>query len=332
MLLAGGFPVIYGGVLEGKFQRTCEQANGMNVWHESVPERDGNATADLALPGCTTGIGFGQFHFVDEREYSYFLRPARARAQLSTSPAKLTPGMPILMTFTLRDYQGNPVQELVRDHNRIMHVIVASKDFSVFSHIHAEDLGPITPEMLRTARFPVRYTFPKSGQYLVSADFMVRGYLFSDEFYLNVGEPNTMSAPKSEVLTLRENIDGYYVTLKTSPPMLKANALATLDYRVEKDHKLFTEMNPYLAVPMHISIIRDDLMGFLHIHGLLPVSFVGKLLGENIHASHLFLPSKFGPDIEATNVVFPSSGVYHIFGEFNVAGKVVVTQFTVPVE
>ena len=136
----------------------------MNVWHESVPERDGKATADLALPGCTVGIGLGQYHFVDAREFAYFERPARARAQLATSPAVLAPNVPIVLTFTLRDYQGNPVQDLVLDHNRIIHVVIASKDFSVFSHIHVEDSGPVTPEMLKTAVFPVHYTFPKPGQ------------------------------------------------------------------------------------------------------------------------------------------------------------------------
>ena len=186
--------------------------------------------------------------------------------------------------------------------------------------------------MLKTAVFPVHYTFPKPGSYLVSADFTERGYLFSDQFYLNVGPSSTMSAPASESFSLQENVDGYDVTLKTSPARLKAGAPATLDYHIEKNGKPLTEMDPYLAVPMHISIIRDDLMGFLHIHGLLPVSLVGKLLGESVHASHLLLPNKFGPDIEATNFAFPSAGIYHIFGEFSVAGKVVVSQFTVRVE
>jgi hypothetical protein len=70
----------------------------------------------------------------------------------------------------------------------------------------------------------------------------------------------------------------------------------------------------------------------LHIHGLLPVSLVGKLLGERTHASCLFPPNRFGPDIEATNCSFPSAGIYHFFGEFNASGKVVVTQFKVKVE
>ena len=327
-----GIPAVSSGVLESAFQRACEDTNVMNVWHESVPERDGKATADLALPGCTTGIGLGQYHFVDPREFTYFMRPARARSQLETDPAVLTPGVPVLLTFTLRDYQNNPVQDLVLDHNRIIHVIVASQDFSVFSHIHTEDFTPVTPAMLKAAIFPVRYTFPKPGHYLVSADFMERGYAFSDQFYLNVGASLAANESKNETFSQRENIDGYDVTLKTSPARLRGGAPATLDYHIEKDRRPVVEMTPYLAVPMHISIIRDDLMGFLHIHGLLPVSLAGKMLGESIHASHLLLPNKFGPDIEATNFAFPSAGIYHIFGEFSVAGKVVVSQFTVQVE
>ena len=332
LYLGGGFPAVSPGVLESPFQQSCEQSNIMNVWHESVPERAGEATSDLALPGCTVGLGLGQFHLVDAREFAYFVRPARARAQLATKPATLEPNVPTTLTFTLRDSQGNPVQGLVLDHNRILHVVIASKDFSVFAHIHAEDLGPITPEMLKTAEFSTRYTFPKPGEYLVSVDYSERAYLFSDQFYLKVGAADMMSAPTSESLASKENVDGYDVTLKTSPATLKAGTAATLDYHIEKNGKPFTEMSPYLAVPMHISIIRDDLMGFLHIHGLLPVSFAGKLFGESIHASHLLLPDKFGPDIEASDFAFPSAGVYHVFGEFNAGGKIVVTHFTVRVE
>jgi copper transport protein len=332
LCLAGGFPALTPGVLASPFERSCEETNVMNVWHESVPERDGKATADLAMPGCTVGIGLGQYHFVDAREFAYFIRPARAKALLATSPADLLSNVPITLTFTLRDILGNPVRDLVLDHNRIVHVVIASQDFSVFAHIHTEDIGPVTPEMIKAAAFPVHYTFPKPGHYLVSVDYAERGYIFSDQFYLNVGPSSTMGAPQNENFSLQGKFDGYDVTLKTSPATLKAGAPATLDYHIEKDGKPLTDMTPYLAVPMHISIIRDDLMGFLHIHGLLPVSLTGKLLGESIHASHLLLPDKFGPDIEATNFSFPSVGIYHIFGEFSAAGKVVVTQFTVRVE
>ncbi len=328
----GGFPGLYRGVLESSFQRSCEDSNVMNVWHESVPERDGLATSDLALPGCTTGIGLGRFHFVDAREFAYFIRPARAKAQLAIHPAAVEPGVPTLLTFTLRDFQGNPVYDLVLDHNRILHVVIASADFQVFSHIHAEDFAPVTAAMREAAEFSVRYTFPKAGRYLVSVDFMERGYAFSDQFYLNAGQSTEPAAAGNETFPLEKTFDGYVVKLKTYPATLKAGAPATLDYHFEKAGKPAADLNPYLAVPMHLSIIREDLGEFLHIHGILPVSFIGKLLGENIHASHLFLPDHFGPDIEVTNFSFPSPGVYHVFGEVSAAGKVVVTQFVVKVE
>jgi hypothetical protein len=304
----------------------------MNVWHESVPMRAGNATTDLAVPGCTVGIGLGQYHFADAREFAFFERPSRARAQLAIHPEAITPDTTTTLTFTLRDAQGHPVQDLVLDHNRIMHVVIVSQDFSVFSHIHAEDLGPITPAMIKAAVFQVQYTFPKEGHYMISVDFTQRAYIFSDQFYVSVGTAGVMGSPGNADLSLRKKFDGYDVALTTSPPNLKAGAPATLGYHIEKDGKPFTGMNPYLAVPMHLSIVRDDLMQFLHTHGLLPVSPIGKLLGESIHASHLFLPNKFGPDVEVTNFSFAAPGTYHVFGEFSSAGKVVVTQFTVKVE
>ena len=309
----------------------------MDVWHESVPERDGKATADLALPGCTVGIGPTAISFPQEHaKVVLFERPAKARAQLATEPGALEPNIPVLLTFRLQDYQGNPIADLVLDHNRIAHVIIASNDFSVFSHIHAEDSGPVTPQMLKTRYFLCITRSPSPANIWFPWTLWREPILFSDQFYLKVGLPNTtgsaMTGPASDPSTRQENIGGYGVTFKTSPARLRAGVAATLNYHVTKDGKPFTEMNPYLAVPMHISIIRDDLMGFLHIHGLLPVSLGGKLLGESIHASHLLLPDKFGPDIEATNFTFPSAGIYHIFGEFSAEGKVVVSQFTVRVD
>jgi copper transport protein len=332
LLLAGGIPILSAGVLESRFQRACENANPLNMWHEDVPERDGDATADFAVPGCTIGMGLGQYHLADPREFAYFERPARARAQLVAHPEPLVAGVPTMLTFTLRDYQGRPIEDLVLDHNRIMHVVIASRDFSVFSHIHAEDLGPITPEMREASTFAVRYTFPRDGRYLVSVDYTERAYIFSDQFYLDVGSSSEMGDPLSDNFSRTGKVNGYDVALKTSPRTLTAGTPAKLDYHIERDGRPVTDLRPYLAVPMHISIIRSDLMGFLHVHGFLPVSAMGEILGENAHASHLFLPNRFGPDIEATNFAFPSPGTYHVFGEFNAAGKVVVTHFVVRVD
>jgi hypothetical protein len=34
----------------------------------------------------------------------------------------------------------------------------------VFAHLHPEDFGAVTPEMIQDARFSVNYSFPKAGQ------------------------------------------------------------------------------------------------------------------------------------------------------------------------
>ena len=44
-----------------------------------------------------------------------------------------------------------------------------------------------------------------------------------------------------------------------------------------------------------------------------------------------FVPDHFGPKIQAS-ITFPQPDLYDIFGEFKVAGKVVLTSFIVRVE
>ncbi len=323
----------HGSVLISGFERECENFNILDIWHESAPERAGKATSDISVPGCTLGVGLGQYHFADEREFKYFIRPSEASATLDVSPKTIQPGVPAILTFKFKDKQGNPVQDLVIDHDRILHAVIVNSDFSSFSHVHVEDAGPVTPEMLKTATFPVRYTFPAAGYYMVSVDFTVRAQIFSFQFYENIGHVADIPKPAdnfSDVQVLKGNFDGYDVTLNTSK--LNSNYSSVLDYHIEKDGQPVTDLNPYLAVPMHISLIRDDLGAFKHTHGLLPVSFIGQLLGETIHQSHLYLPDKFGPDIEAANFKFPTPGNYYIFGEFRHNGRIIVTKFPVKVQ
>ncbi|GEM_PF-6120516 len=77
----GGSHTAHSGILESVFQRVCEKGGIMNVWHESVPERAGRATSDVAVAGCAVGLGVGQYHFSDSREYAYFMQSAQPAAR-----------------------------------------------------------------------------------------------------------------------------------------------------------------------------------------------------------------------------------------------------------
>ncbi len=330
ILLGGAFGVRLR-LIESSFQKLCEknQAQTYFMWHESAPERAGKATSDLAVPGCMVGIGQGAYHFADEREFIYFTRPAEVEARLQTSDS-LTAGKPAVLTFSLKDYDGDPVTDLSLDHNRILHTVIVSQDFSVFSHVHVEDTQAVTLEMLKSGQFPVAYTFPKAGKYLVAVDFTIRARPFSESFYVDVSGP-ALESQVADDFALNKNFGDYNVSLGLSSAGPKAGQPITLNYHITQNQKPVLNLEPYLAVPMHISVVREDLQKYVHIHGLLPQSLGDKILGTGIHTQHLFLPQSFGPDITAF-LSFPSAGVYHIFGEFKHNGKVVPTDFMVLVE
>src|SRR5271169_6597801 len=72
-------------------------------------------------------------------------------ASITTKPERITVGTPTTVVFSLKDREGKPVEDLTIHHDRLIHVVIASQDFSVFAHIHPQDVGPITPEMKKTA-------------------------------------------------------------------------------------------------------------------------------------------------------------------------------------
>ena len=94
---------------------------------------------------------------------------------LVTDPSKITAEIPVTITVSIKDPGGRPLQGLAVSHERMLHVLIVGQDMKSFAHIHPEDDGPITREMLKKAVFPLRFTFPKSGEYLVGVDFFAAG-------------------------------------------------------------------------------------------------------------------------------------------------------------
>jgi hypothetical protein len=255
------------------------------------------------------------------------MKGAEVIVDLETDPASIKAGSPATILFSIKDLEGRPLQDLTITHDRLLHVIMVSKDFSVFAHIHPEDLGPITPEMKKTGRFPVRYTFPKAGQYLIALDSAVKDSPFSEHFSVDVtGEPQMGSMEKD--FTREKRFGDYTVTLRVTPERISAGAKVTLSYLIRKNGTAVNDLQPYLSAPMHIAVISADLNSFIHAHGELPGTPSDQSQGGH---HHLTVPEKFGPVIEAL-LSFPANGVYQIFGEVKHQGKVLLTSFVIEVE
>ena len=255
----------------------------------------------------------------------YAARPESVVVRLETNPAKINAGTPVSITVHLEDRKGRPLQGLMAHHERVLHAIIIGRDLNVFAHIHPEDLGMLTDVMLDTAMFPLRYTFPKAGAYIVGVDFATEDGVYSKTASLFVsGQPN-MGEPKID-LSRSKNFGQYRVTFAPFPKSIKAGEETTIKYFFQKNGKPVTDLQPYLGAPMHLAVVRSDLTQFMHTHGVIP----GEPQAQHDHMHSMTL-GKFGPKLEAA-IVFPVKGVYRIFSQVKHKGKVLLFNFMVSVQ
>ncbi|MEW6587041.1 MAG: hypothetical protein AB1442_15710 [Nitrospirota bacterium] len=242
------------------------------------------------------------------------MAPSTARAGITTS-----------LFFTVKDAEGNPIRNLTVSHERILHVIIISKDFSVFAHIHPEDFIPAS-SLAKTDKYELRYVFPKAGEYLIAADFAVKDVLFSRRVRVTVeGEP-PMSMIREDFSRIKDF--GDYRVVLDAPERVSAGHKTVLGYQVSEKGIPVTDLEPHLGAPMHLSIILTDLNRFIHAHGYRP--------GSESHAHpighiHGTVRERYGPEIDA-EVVFPMKGIYKVFSEIKHKGKVRLLDFFVNVE
>jgi copper resistance protein D len=241
---------------------------------------------------------------------------------LKTMPAEIRAGIPVKMTVHIEDKGGKPVKGLLTHHERILHVVIVGQDLKVFAHIHPEDLGAITQTMLEQAVFPLSYTFPKAGEYLVGLDFATEKNLYSDSVNIKAEGSPHMTGPHID-LSRSKTFGKYNVALVSSPAKIKVGVETLLTWHVEQNGKPVTDLQPYLGAPMHISVVSANLQSFMHVHGMLPGETHAGFDQENA--------AMFGPDIEST-ILFPYKGTYALFGQVSHAGKVLLFEFMVEVQ
>jgi hypothetical protein len=244
-------------------------------------------------------------------------------ASIEIEPEHLSVGTPATIVFSIRDRQGRPITDLTVHHDRLIHVVITSQDFSIFAHIHPEDFGPVTPQMKKNARYPLKFTFLKAGRYIIGIDFAVKGQPVSKHFVIHVdGEP-LMGQPKED-LGKEKQFGGLDVKLSSMPDHIIAGEEVTLSYLFGKGGKAVTNLEPYLSGPMNLAIISSDLTHFIHIPEMPAM--------EHHHMKmDMRVPDKFGPEVDV-HVVFPSKGLYQIFGQVAYQGEVIATSFMVKVD
>jgi hypothetical protein len=273
-------------------------------------------------------------HSHEMHQHSTVPAPPEPVVDMETTPAEITAGDQATIAFTIRDDDNKPIRDLVITHDRLIHVVIISEDLSVFGHIHAEDLGPITTEMKDNARFPVRFTFPKAGKYTIAVDFAVGDRGYSELLDVEVSGSPAMGKMQSN-FDREKNFDGYQIKLSVSPEQPVAGKETVLRYTIMKDGKPVSDIEPYLSAAMHLAVINEGRGNyFVHAHGDRPdaAQHTGHAGHMASHMGHSSPPGAvYGPEIEA-HVVFPAKGTYKIFSEIRHQGKVRLLDFMVNVQ
>lgn len=207
------------------------------------------------------------------------------------------------LRFTVRDSAGRPVTAYQREHEKELHLVVASRDLVTYRHLH--------PTRAADGTWSTPVDLPRAGGYRVFADFTPAA---KDAGNLTLGadlaasgryEPARLPASDNTART-----HGYQVELAGS---LRPGKASELKFKVSRDGEPVNDLQPYLGAYGHLVALRSGDLAYLHVHPR----------GEAGDAT-----TAPGPDVSFTATA-PSDGTYRLFLDFRHRGEVHTAAFTV---
>jgi Cu+-exporting ATPase len=226
--------------------------------------------------------------------------------------------MPTTLRFTLTSPStGKPVTNLALEHEKLMHLVIVSRDLTYFAHVHPDSTG-------KPGEFAIAHIFPAQGDYVLYDEFaQTNGEDETHRFDLKVGGANSPPAQLTPNIAPAE-ADGYKVWLTPSSPT-RAGEQSTFVLEVTRDGKPVTDLQPYLAAAAHIVILDQKADGFQHTH-----AWPGQTPPKDEMAAMAALPANFGSD-SVFIASFDKPGLYKIWAQFSHQGQIITVSWVVPV-
>ena len=281
-------------------------------------------------------------------------------ASAGLNPEQPRAGEPTTLTFSFTNPDGTPASDLMMHHARRVHVLVVSEDLGSVAHIHPQDFGAVTAEIVRSGKYSVIHTFPKAGRYIVGVDVMSPKGELGKQFIVNVtGSPNMGDAKNDlrrekcfkgypergldryteTVFTTEAEVacpQGYKITMTPSVRAIVAGEDVQLTYHVERDGHAVANLAPYLDAAIHLAIVPSSLDTLLHRHGNPEMMSHGaqptmpmKMKMPGMH--HGAVPSAFGPELVSEPITFPRAGLYQVFAQAKHEGRIIFSNFMIEV-
>ena len=253
---------------------------------------------------------------------------------------------------------NNWVDEFKYVHEKLLHLIVVSKDLSYFNHVH--------PDFRGDGLFITSQTLPHGGKFKAFADYTpMRGVqeVAQHEFQVQGAAPaeiklvpdaiidgwatkRVVSKPESEPDAAGGAL--YNVRLMPMPERLVAGKMAMLHFRIaDAQNQPVSDLQPYLGAMGHAVILSADAKIYLHTHPMdesggdmsamndgamsdSSMSGMKGMSGAHTHESSTGSAAAGGPNV-IFHTVFPAAGIYKIWGQFQHKGRIVIAPFVLNV-
>lgn len=290
--LAATFGTAYGvGKGVGPVGEPAKAGHGEHAEHAAAGSAEkGSAEQGSAHAGHAEGEGAAN-------------APAAGGLQVSENGYTLAMETPTLaagkstLRFAIKDANGRKVTAFAKEHGKELHFIVASRDLTVYRHLH--------PVRAADGTWTAAADLPAPGGYKAFADFKpavqgAKGITLGADLSV----PGAYAPRPMPPVTPVANVDGYQVRLGGT---LDPGKAGELKLTVSKGGRPVTDLEPYLGAYGHLVALRAGDLAYLHVH-----------------------PNEGGPgpDVSFTATA-PSAGTYRLFLDFQHEGKVRTAAFTV---
>ena len=225
--------------------------------------------------------------------------------RITTKPRTLKAGEDARFTFTIEDPDKHKTVDYFEVvHEKLYHLFVVSQDTKFFIHTH--------PEIQPDGSFQLGLKLPKPGLYRVLSDFYPKGatpQLIANTLMVpGTGfklEPAQLEADMKPQHS--ENLD---TELVTDPPQPIVGEKTLMFFRLRPNDNI----EPYLGAMGHMMAASSDLIDMIHTHPFLVTD-----PGDGAYKQIQF------------NMIFPRTGIYRVWVQFQRKGVVNTVAFNVPV-
>ncbi len=210
------------------------------------------------------------------------------------------------LQIAVRDPEtGDSVKRFIDVHERPFHLFIISRDLSQFAHVH--------PEPTPSGGFTLRQDIA-AGEYVMVADFLPAGGT-SQLVQRAVATPGYSGAlfgpaPELNLSGSEQVVAGLRIVMDAVSPAPRRAAALRFHILDASTGLPATDLEPYLGAAGHLLVVNQDLTAAMHAHP------------EGVATS--------GPMVTFAPV-FPASGRYKIWAQFQRRGAVVTAAFVIEV-